>query len=89
MEDRVKALEFKENELQSLINRLIVDNINLKLSVRNSLPNFIINLYNVKTKDELVTYIDEWSKEVTHGFDETEPLYNELVKSWMPKELQK
>ncbi|MCO4782294.1 MAG: hypothetical protein KC646_08190 [Candidatus Cloacimonetes bacterium] len=85
MEERIKELEFKVEESQNLINRLIVENINMKLSVRNSLPNFIINLYNVKSKDELVKHIEQWTEEVTNGFDEEEPLFNELVASWMPQ----
>lgn len=86
MEERIKDLEFKVEESQVLINRLIVDNINMKLSVRNSLPNFIINLYNVKSKDELVKHIQQWTEEVTNGFDDSEPLFNELVDSWMPQD---
>lgn len=88
MEERIAALEFQVNESQNLINRLIVESINIKLSVRNSLPNLVVNMYNVKTKDELVKFIEEWSEEVTNGFDDTEPLYNELVKSWMPQQKQ-
>lgn len=88
MEERIKALEFQVNESQKLINRLILESINMKLSIRNSLPNFIINLYNVKTKDELIKFIEQWSEEVTNGFDENEPLFNELVDSWMPIEKQ-